>query len=461
MSILAAYMVPHPPLIVTEIGRGEERQIAETAEAYDEVARDIARISPDTIIITSPHSVMYSDWFHISPGKTARGSFSSFGAGGVKFSEEYDSELAGEIERRAELEGFPAGTLGEKDPSLDHGTMVPLWFIRKYLKTGKLVRIGLSGQPLTDHYRLGQMIKDSVEALGRKAVFIGSGDLSHKLQTYGPYGFAEEGPQYDERIMDVMGRAAFGELFGFSEDFLDKAAECGHRSFVIMAGALDGTAVSVRKLSHQDITGVGYGICMYHPMGEDVSRRFLYSYLEDLERELNEKNEASDAYVRLARSSLESYIRFGKKISVPDGLPKEMKNQRAGAFVSIHKHGYLRGCIGTIVPTRDSVAEEIIENAISASTRDPRFSPITEDEHPWLEISVDVLGEAEPIDSPEELDPRRYGVIVTSGRKRGLLLPDLEGVDTPAQQIDIASRKAGIPKGERISLERFEVIRHT
>ena len=138
-----------------------------------------------------------------------------------------------------------------------------------------------------------------------------------------------------------------------------------------------------------------------------------------------------------------------------------MKNLRAGAFVSIHKHGYLRGCIGTIGPTRDSVAEEIIENAISASTRDPRFSPVTEDELPWLEISVDVLGEAEPIDSPEELDPRRYGVIVTSGRKRGLLLPDLEGVDTPAQQIDIASRKAGIRKGEKISLERFEVIRHT
>ena len=460
MPILAAYMVPHPPLIVSDIGRGEEEKIAETAGAYDRVARDIAEIAPDTIIITSPHSVMYSDYFHISPGKTAAGSFSQFGAGRVKFSENYDTELVSEIVRRAEETDFPAGTLGEKDPQLDHGTMVPLWFVRKYLKTGNIVRVGLSGLPLEDHYRLGQIIRDSVDALGRRAVFIGSGDLSHKLQSYGPYGFAEEGPQYDTRIMDVMGRAAFGELFDFSEDFLDKAAECGHRSFVIMAGALDGTSVKTEKLSHQDVTGVGYGICIYHPEGEDLTRRFLYTRLEALSNELREKQKASDEYVKLARSSVESYVRFGEKIRIPEGLSEDLKNTRAGAFVSIHKFGALRGCIGTIGPTKGSLAEEIIENAISASTRDPRFPPVTEDELPWLEINVDVLGEPEPISSEDELDPKVYGVIVTSGYKRGLLLPDLEGVDTPRQQIEIASRKAGIKRGERVSLERFRVVRH-
>ena len=122
--------------------------------------------------------------------------------------------------------------------------------------------------------------------------------------------------------------------------------------------------------------------------------------------------------------------------------------------------GELRGCIGTIAATTDCIAEEIIQNAISASTKDPRFNPIAEEELPFLDISVDVLGDAEEIASPAELDVKRYGVIVTKGFRRGLLLPDLEGVDTVEDQISIAKRKAGIYPEEKVKLERFEVIRH-
>ena len=157
----------------------------------------------------------------------------------MKFFEEYDGDLVDKISEIAYHEDFPCGTLGEEDKDLDHGTMVPLWFIRNKYKEGKIVRIGLSGLPLTDHYKLGTIIARAVNALDRKVVFVASGDLSHKLQDYVPYGFAKGGPGYDERIMDVMGRAAFGELFDFDEAFCDKAAECGHRSFVIMAGAWD------------------------------------------------------------------------------------------------------------------------------------------------------------------------------------------------------------------------------
>ena len=235
---------------------------------------------------------------------------------------------------------------------------------------------------------LGQIIQRAVEETGRRAVYVASGDLSHKLQSYGPYGFAEEGPQYDARIMDVCGRGAFGELFDFDEDFCDRAAECGHRSFVIMAGALDGAAVEATPLSHEDVTGVGYGICTFYPKGLDDSRSFL-----------NAGNKSEDPFVRLARASLERYVREHQVISVPEGLPAELTQRRAGAFVSIHKHGQLRGCIGTIAPTRESLAEEIIHNAISASTRDPRFYPVTPEELDDLEINVDVLGEPEEIRS--------------------------------------------------------------
>ncbi len=460
MPILAACMVPHPPMIVPAVGRGSEKQIEATTRAYEQAAKMIAGYQPETIVITSPHAIMYSDYFHISPGKKARGSFARFGAGEVRFEEEYDTELVQTIEALAQKEDFPAGTLGEREKALDHGTMVPLYFIRRYYQDFRLVRIGLSGLDLTEHYRLGRIIREAVKKTGRRVVFVASGDLSHKLQSYGPYGFAPEGPQYDERIMDVCGRGAFGELFAFEDNFCEKAAECGHRSFVIMAGALDGEAVKAERLSHEDVTGVGYGICTFVPEGPDPSRYFLDQHLQEEKEELQKKREDADAYVKLARASLESYIRNRKVLAVPPDLPEEMTRERAGAFVSIHKNGSLRGCIGTILPVQDCLAEEIIQNAVSASTRDPRFTPIRPEELDLLEISVDVLGRPEPIDSPEQLDVKRYGVIVENGGRRGLLLPDLDGVDTVEQQIDIARRKAGIAKGEKLSLQRFEVIRH-
>ena len=461
MSILAAYMVPHPPMIVPAVGRGSEEQIRATTRSYEQVAEEIAVLKPDTIIITSPHSVMYADYFHISPGKGARGDFGQFRASQVRFEEEYDTELVAAIAQAAGAQGFPAGVMGERERRLDHGTMVPLYFIRQRYQGGKIVRIGLSGLPLSEHYRFGQIIREAVDRLGTRAVFIASGDLSHKLQDYGPYGFAQEGPQYDERIMDVCSRAAFGELFDFDETFCDRAAECGHRSFVIMAGALDGQAVKAKALSHEDVTGVGYGICTFKPGEPDDSRHFLEQYLSKAGEELAARRAQEDPFVRLARASVEHYILRHRKMEMPGDLPSELTARRAGAFVSIHEHGKLRGCIGTISPVRDCLAQEIIDNAVSASTRDPRFSPIRADELKWLEISVDVLGDPEPVSSPDELDVKRYGVIVTKGRKRGLLLPDLDGVDTVEEQISIAKSKAGIADWDKkVELQRFEVVRH-
>ena len=460
MSVLAGFMVPHPPMIVPAVGRGSEKQVLETIRAYERAAAEIAALCPDTLIITSPHSVMYADYFHISPGSEAKGSFRQFRAPEVKFAERYDTELVDRICALAQAETLPAGTLGERDPALDHGTMVPLWFIRRQYAGGKLVRIGLSGLPLTEHYRLGRLIARAVEELGRRAVLIASGDLSHKLQSYGPYGFAEEGPEYDRRIMDVCGRAAFGELFEFDESFCEKAAECGHRSFVILAGAFDGLRVRAEALSHQDRTGVGYGICTFYPEGPDPERQFLKSYQEKTERECRERAEKSDAYVRLARAAVEAWILRRERLPLPEGLPAEMLTRRAGAFVSLHAHGRLRGCIGTIQATRQNVAEEILQNAVSACSRDPRFPPVRPEELNSLELSVDVLGDLEPVESPAQLDVKRYGVVVSRGFKRGLLLPNLDGVDSVEDQIRIARQKGGIGESEPYKLERFEVVRH-
>ncbi len=466
-------MVPHPPIILPEVGNGEEKKISDTTRAYEKVAEEIADLAPETIIISSPHSIMYSDYFHISPGSSSKGNMSRFNAGSVQFEETYDTELVKEIchvaqdQAISEIQEFPAGTMGERDSYLDHGTMIPLYFIRKKYNDFKLVRIGLSGLSLPIHYEMGQIIQKAVENTGRRVVFVASGDLSHKMKEDGPYGYVKEGPEYDERIMEVFGSGDFEKLFDFSEDFCYEAAECGHRSFVMMAGALDGMEVKATKLSHEATFGVGYGICTFEILGQNNNRRFLEKWREKRFSELNEKRKNEDPYVKLARFSLESFITTGKRISRKDltadtwkDLPEEIFKQRAGAFVSIHKDGALRGCIGTILPTCKDVADEIMQNAISAGTNDPRFPMIKEDELEYLEMSVDVLDEPEPIDSPDQLDVKRYGVIVTHGRKRGLLLPNLDGVDSIEQQIDIARQKAGIHEDEEYSLERFEVIRH-
>ena len=498
MGIVAGFMVPHPPLIVPEVGRGGESVVEETIKSYERVADEIARIKPETIVISSPHSTLYADYFHISPGSGARGDFGDFRAPEVSFDVAYDEQFAMQWANHAAVNEIDAGVLGERDASLDHGTMVPLYFIMKKYTGFKLVRIGLSGFSLATHYRMGMLASKVADELDRSVVYVASGDLSHKLKEDGPYGFDPMGPVYDERIMDVMGRGAFDELMDFDEVLCDGASECGHRSFVMLAGALDKKRVSIEKLSHQDVTGVGYGICTYHVEGDDPSRAMLDIWEERDRLRRKRLRDAEDVYVRLARKSLESYISEGKKISWEDVKSEvvegnklideaddtepfgaaeslyatengsatelaidQLENERAGAFVSIHKEGRLRGCIGTISAVRDRIADEIIENAISASTRDPRFDPIEVDELGFLEISVDILGDAEQISSPDELDVKKYGVIVTKGMRRGLLLPNLDGVDTVEEQLSIAKQKAGLMPDERgCTLERFEVVSH-
>lgn len=462
MGINAAYMVPHPPLIIPQVGRGGEKDIVETTKAYERVAEHIANISPDTIIIISPHSVMYADYFHISPGTGSAGDFGRFGAPQVSFDVDYDTEFVGRLTDIIKQNKFPAGTDGERSKELDHGTMVPLYFIRKHYKGGKIIRIGLSGLPLADHYKFGTFIQQVSEELDRNTVIVASGDLSHKLKDYGPYGYAPEGPVYDKRIMEAAANADFGGMLEFDEEFLDKAAECGHRSFVIMAGALDGVDVKPEVLSHQDVTGVGYGIAIFEPGEKNYSRCFLKVMADKI------KSTESTPYVKLARATIEKFVRTNKRLrfpaDLPEGLaeelPEEATSDRAGAFVSVHKNGMLRGCIGTIGPVQDSIAEEIISNAISAVSRDPRFERVREDELELLEINVDILGKPEHIDGPDQLDVKRYGVIVSCGMKKGLLLPDLEGVDTVEDQIDIARRKGGISPTDDYKLQRFEVVRY-
>jgi len=459
MPISAACIVPHPPLIVPEVGKGQEKIVKKTIESYHAVARQIGDIQPETIILISPHSVMYADYIHISPGNGAQGSLKQFGAPAVcKVS--YDAPMADELCRICDAADFPAGTLGEKDASLDHGTLIPLYFVNQYYTDYRLVRCSISGLSRQEHYHFGMILGEAVEALGRNTVVIASGDLSHKLTADGPYGFAAEGPELDKTLISIMQSGNFGEFFELDSTLCERGAECGLASFIIMAGALNQKTVDTRFLSYEGPFGVGYAVCGYRVTGDDPSRDFLKRDIAKNNRCIQSLRDIEDAFVRLARNALESYIATGKLPPLPEDLPDELQKERAGVFVSIKKNGQLRGCIGTTEPTQPSIAGEIMHNAISSGTRDPRFPPVRKDELSSLVYSVDVISPAQPVSDKSMLDVLRYGVIVTSGRKRGLLLPNLEGVDTVDEQIHIACQKAGIGRNENYTLERFEVVRH-
>lgn len=460
MGILAAVAVPHPPIILPEIGKGEEKKIQKTIDSYHEAMKFIASFHPETVVILSPHSVMYADYFHISPGNKAQGDFSRFNAPEIKISCDYDEKFTRTLCDICDAENIPAGTEGERQPQLDHGTMIPLYFMKDYLQKCNIVRIGLSGLDAAFHYRFGQCIAEAADRLKRRVAIIASGDLSHKLKPEGPYGFAEEGPKFDDITMQCFETCDFLKLMLLNPRFCDAAAECGLRSYWITAGIFDRVKVTSKVLSHEGPFGVGYGVALFTPQGADENRDLLEQYTQYRKQENLAARAKEDSYVTLARESIEHYLLHARPLPVPENLPNELYSDRAGAFVSIHKNGQLRGCIGTIAPVQNSLAEEIIQNAISASTRDPRFPPINSSELPDLEINVDVLTRPEDISSKDELDPKRYGVIVTRGSRRGLLLPDLEGVDTVDQQINISKQKAGIMPSEEVSLQRFEVIRH-
>ena len=459
MSIVGAFIMPHPPVILPEVGHGREREISATIRAFEICGDRLRALAPETVVVVSPHATTYADYFHISPGREAAGDMARFGSPETALRVRYDEALVQAISKAAARANVPAGTLGEREKDLDHGAFVPLYMVRDACGDANIVRIGLSGLSPLDHYRLGAAIAEAASALNRRVALLASGDLSHKLTADGPYGFAPEGAEYDGRVTHAMSSGDFLDFLTVSPELVEAAAACGSGSFQIMAGALDGLAVKPELLSYEGPFSVGYAVATFEPLSPDETRRFGEAYLSAEAERLARIRAGESRIVQLARRALEAFVLDGRRIPLPENLPEWMLKDAAGVFVSIKKRGQLRGCIGTIQPVTGCVAEEVLRNAVSAGREDPRFDPVEAAELPELTYSVDVLGAPEPA-AFEDLDPQKYGVIVTSGIRRGLLLPMLEGVDTAAEQVEIARRKAGIGAREPVAYQRFQVVRH-
>ncbi|WP_017210006.1 AmmeMemoRadiSam system protein A [Clostridium beijerinckii] len=463
-NILGYYLMPHPPIIIPDIGKGEEKKIEETSLACNEIGREVADIKPDTIIIITPHATMFSDAIAISDEERISGDLSQFRCTNIKMDIPIDKEFNVKLGTACHVEGIPSVLVDSEllrrynvNYELDHGSIVPLYFINKYYNDYKLVHITYSMIGDINLYKFGMEIKNVAEELNRKAVIIASGDLSHKLKDEGPYSYSPYGELFDKALLGNLEKGDVLGAFNMNRTMISEAGQCGLNSVYILLGAMEGKEIKGELLSYQGTFGVGYGVMKLSRQHQD--RNYLDELTKYKEEKLKAKLDESNSYVKLARENLNHYFSHGKSIEDISNLPKELLNERHGVFVSLKKFGNLRGCIGTIAPTTGSVGEEIIRNSIEAAMSDPRFPEVSEDEMDDIDISVDVLMDSEPCNK-EDLDPKKYGVIVSLGMRRGLLLPDLEGVNTVDEQLQIACDKANIDFDEDYKIERFEVVRY-
>lgn len=457
MNLQAGFLLPHPPLIIPEVGKGREEKIRNTINSYESIAKKIKKLSPESLIVISPHAPAYLDYFQVTKGEKVSGSFMEFGAGDVELEANIDMELSDSIIEEGKKVGLSLGYEGRQEP-LDHGTMIPLYFIKKEYSC-PIVRLAVSGFSLEDHYRYGMAIQKAIESLNRKIVVIVSGDLSHNLdRTKDTY--SKSGEKFDELVANTFRRGEFLKLLSLDGEFLNEVGECGMKPLTILMGILDGYDVSGNWLSYEAPFGVGYGVGEFKVLEKNKDREYLKLMINSKKEKIKNIREKESDPVRLARHALESMVRLGEVEDPKWDVGESILKDKAGVFVSLNKDGSLRGCIGTLEPAQENVGEEIINNAVSAGLKDFRFSPVSEEELEEIVYSVDILGESEIVESLDDLDINRYGVIVESGNKRGVLLPNIASVKSVEDQVGIALDKANITSDEDYVLRRFEVIRY-
>ena len=451
-KVVHAGIYPHPPIIMPEVGGDEAKKVAATGKAMQEMAKRVKQSGADTLVVITPHGPIFRDAVALLCENTLTGSMARFGVPDIQLTYQNDKQLLDTIEVEADLNGIRTITINERTASaygvqavLDHGTMVPLYFLHKENVRVPLVHITFGLLPPKQLFAFGQVIYKALHKLKRRVAVVASADLSHRLTEDAPGGYSPAGNEFDQKLIQYLKKYDVPAIMSMNNALLEGAGECGYRSVLICLGILAGRNVQPEILSYEGPFGVGYLVADLSP---------------DVPRKIEEKSEFPEesVYVRLARQTLETFVREKEIIDAPEDSP--LRQENAGAFVSLKIDGQLRGCIGTIEPVRENLAEEIIENAISAGFYDPRFQPITKDELPKLEYSVDVLSEPEEVWGTQDLDHKNYGVIVQSGNRKGLLLPDLDGVDTVEQQVNIALQKAGIAANETYRTFRFHVKRY-
>jgi len=453
-AIVFSGIAPHPPIMVPEVGGAASTEVRGSITAMAELTRRIIRSGAETVVLISPHAPLDPRAFVAYHSPTLYGDFANFRAANARVEFHLDEEMLEAITKSAAKQNYEVMKLA--DHSLDHGCAVPLYFLDRNGWSGRIVVLGYSFLSNEDHLKFGGCIRSAVDRLGRPVAFVASGDLSHRLKPEAPAGYNPAAHRFDEEVVDAVQENSPDRIIDIDQELRHTAGECGYRSMLVALGVTAGLPRACEVLSYEAPFGVGYLVAQLTRalVGAKHERFDHHSIAAEDDFEL------STDLPTLARLTIETFVCTGEKIAVPEKAAA-LLSAPAACFVSIKTHaGDLRGCIGTIEPRKQNLGEEVIANAINAASRDPRFDPVSASELPDLRYSVDILSATEPA-TFADLNPKVYGVIVEdeSGTRRGLLLPDIAGVDTVAQQVEIAARKAGIPTGSPLKLSRFRVDR--
>lgn len=483
MRIKAAYLIPHAPVFIREIGEGQTEHVQKTRHALEQIRLDIQDLMPDTIVIISPHGPIFSDAIAIYDFPEYKGNLSAYGAFNLNYTFPKDDEFINSlVEISRENDGYYYPLSEEEfrafqyEPELDHGIIVPLHFVYPQNKNTKIVAMSYGTLSYLELLKQGSHIYNTAEKLNRTIVVIASGDMSHALKTSGPYEMNQKGLWFDVQMQTYIKANEPYRIFIENDNEIEEAKECGLRSFAVMMGAMRHYTLHSEILSYEGPFGVGYLTARFQVEGKRLDNP-IHEVESAMIYKINQINESAHPFAIFARKVIEHYVRTksypkvsnrGSELIFNDEILLDHLSEdqiatlsaRNGVFVSVKYNGVLRGCIGSIYSSEDTVCEEIIRNAVMAASEDQRFEPISKNELDLITVSVDVLSVPEIIHSINALSPERLGVIVYKGEAYGVLLPNLEGIETVEDQLIIASNKAGFHVDEIEKIACFTVDRY-
>lgn len=449
-SIYAA-LLPHAPVLVPNIAGTRLAEISDTIAAMRDVAAQIVRFKPGVLILVSPHSPRFRNAFAIWDVPTIKGSLAQFGHDEDRIELPVALEWVAEITERARERGLHAETLG--DTPLDHGAIVPLWFLVEAGWKGPTVVFGLPNDNSVT--LIGQIIQSLVSEHAEKVAFIASGDMSHRLSPNAPCGFHPAGHRFDSEFIRLLRAGDCAGLRAINMDIVDNAAEDASQATMIALAAAGFDLTGHRVLSYEGPFGVGYGVAILHAPGGEKAKAPDPSELLHSGRQLGFEDLPG-----IARLAVEAELCCEAPPTWPDPGVGPLAEQRA-VFVTLHtRDGALRGCIGSLEPQETNLIRETRHFALAAAFDDRRFAPVRARELENIRFSVTILGEMEDVLSETDLDPSVFGISIhTPDGRRAVLLPMIEGVDTVEEQLQIVRRKGRIGPDETIMIQRFRAIR--
>jgi AMMECR1 domain-containing protein/aromatic ring-opening dioxygenase LigB subunit len=441
-AVQIAVLMPHAPVLVPELAGERLAEEARTVAAMRDAARRVMKHQPAALVLVSPHSPRRRRAFGVWTPERHEGSLARFNAPELAVDLPNDRTMIGELMTASDECDVDLWFI--EDGDLDHGAVVPLWFMQEAGWSGTTTILSLNDAANGGLEKLGKTIARAASHRGGVVALIASGDMSHRLKPGAPCGYHPDAKCFDDEFIRMVDEGDAPGLLDFDRGLRGLAGEDVVDSTVVALAAVGNDMRGHQVLSYEGPFGVGYGVAVLHEHGAGA---------------LAEPLAEAAALPHVARLSVAAALGLYEADSP---APAGITGRQAPVFVTLRTiRGDLRGCVGTISPRRAHVVEETWFNARAAAFEDRRFTPLRPHELEEILFEVSMLHSFEEVRDMEEIDPRHHGVIVSAaGSRRGLLLPGIEGVDSAVQQIAIARRKGGIGLDEAVRLQRFRVDKY-